>query len=358
MRLCLLQISMASPLLLLQVAHGQSTVNEGKCKLCDTDLPSSATRSNIIPELEIPGAPNPTCQDAQDYALTVDADSVVCSMLQSQAAFCGCTDVTPPTEPCSLCPNGNAPPRTDLVITDAGETCGDLATYLSFLSNDECQTTDRGQALMRYAFACGCDGATTQCAMCPDGTIDMANPDAVIPFFSLVDGIGNPTCQDVAIIASSSPQDEIDCTLIQQQAGFCGCTNIAPKNACSLCPEGASPTKPDLEVETTDTCLELDEYMSYMDETSCNSGQASNIQALGFVCGCPGVEAQCSLCPNGDAPPDPYKVVNPQTGATCGMLAQNAAGLTATKCADQRGSILGISAARCDCEDAHYPVCR
>mmetsp|Transcript_36387 Transcript_36387/g.56525 ORF Transcript_36387/g.56525 Transcript_36387/m.56525 type:complete len:443 (-) Transcript_36387:212-1540(-) len=327
--------------------------NGEKCRLCPNDE-GVAKPTSIIPQLEIPGDPNPNCQDALDYAKTVDAEDETCSLLQAQAAFCGCPGVTPPTEPCSLCDDGNPPPQPDLK-TGAGDTCGELAAYLPFISAEDCQS-ERGKALLRNAFGCGCAGATTDCAMCPDGTIQMNRPDNVVPFFSLVDGTGNPTCMDVAVAAASTALDEIDCDLIQKQAGFCGCANADPLNECTFCPSGETPAHLDLVVSTTDTCRELNDYTTYMDASTCESGRAANIKALGFVCGCPGVEAQCSLCPDGSDPPKPNKVPEDE-GASCAALALDAAGLTEILCEDQRNTVLGIAAARCECEGAEYPSC-
>jgi hypothetical protein len=332
---------------------------QDKCNMCldDSDI---AHPLEVIPQLQIPGNPNPTCQDAHDYAGIVDASNEdMCNLLQAQAAFCGCGGAVPPLddEACSLCSNGDDPtfPNRN---TPYGDTCSELKAYLSSITTEDC-ATERGTDLLRNAFGCGCPGAVTDCAMCPDGTIELQYPDKVVPFFSLVAGSANPTCEDLALLSAASDPQSIVCDLVQAQAGFCGCADVNPVNACSFCPDGNPPENVELVTPTTDTCQDLHDYMTFLDDDTCDSLRAKDIQALGFVCGCAGAEPSCTLCLDGSDPPNPDQLVQEGAsgGPTCAKMALAVAGLTEDGCDDQRQSIIGISAERCGCPDAQVPPC-
>ena len=332
-----------------------SSIQAQKCEVC----PNGGSHTNptgIIPQLLIPGKPNPTCEDAIAYAGVVDSNTDTCELLQQQAAFCGCEGVTAPANRCTLCENGQPPDRGSRE-TVYGDTCDELNTYLSFLSVEDCQT-ERGQDLLRHAFGCQCPGASTECAMCPDGTIDLQHSDKVVPFFSeTISGSGEPTCEELALIAASTPSESIACELIQDQAGYCGCAEVDPINVCSFCPGREAPDNYNLETNTKDTCGDLHEYMTYMNLETCESKRAADIRELGFVCGCPKAEPSCTLCIDGSPPPDPDLRPDGEDGLTCGEIALATAGLTRDACEDARNSEIGTSAFRCGCPGATMVAC-
>ena len=58
---------------------------------------------------------------------------------------------------CSLCPNGDAPGFPDL-FTPYGDTCGELAEYLTYTSTEQCDT-ERIEIIQRTGWLCNCPDA-------------------------------------------------------------------------------------------------------------------------------------------------------------------------------------------------------
>jgi len=193
------------------------------------------------------------------------------------------------------------------------------------------------------------------CAMCPDGSIELENPERVIPFFNLSPTNSNPTCQQVADAAFSPDTDGVDCDLVQAQAGYCGCKNVPTQGICNFCPNGGSPGRSDEVVPTGDACGDLDLYARYLSAEDCESKRFESMQGLAFICGCPNVKPACTLCPDGSDPPNPDKVVFP-TGETCQDMVEEIQGYTADVCEDSETTVT-VSAARCDCPESPFPIC-
>ena len=191
--------------------------------------------------------------------------------------------------------------------------------------------------------------------MCPDGTKDLQNPDRVVPFFNLDDGNANPTCQQVADAAYDADPRNINCTLVQAQAGYCGCAGVVPERKCSFCPSGAQPAHMDLVSPSSDVCGDLFKYIEFLDQDGCKSPRFKSMQGLGFICGCPGVGPQCSMCSDGSMPPYLDKQALP-SGETCQDMVKTIEGYTADTCFDAE-TIIYVAAARCGCKGAQFPVC-
>lgn len=198
-------------------------------------------------------------------------------------------------------------------------------------------------------------GVGAQCMMCPDGSKDLQYPDRIVPFFNLDGGNANPSCQEVADAGEAADPANIDCSLVQAQAGYCGCNGVAPEGKCNFCPNGAEPANVDLVAPSNDVCGDLFTYIEFLDEDGCNSNRFKSMQGLGYICGCPGVEAQCSLCPDGSDPPLLDKAAAP-TGETCRDLVKIIGSYTADVCVDDDTTVF-VTAARCGCEGSEFPVC-
>jgi hypothetical protein len=306
----------------------------------------------IIPQLGMAGKPNPTCEDAAEYA-PYSSSREVCRLLQSQAAFCGCPESSKPEATCSFCPNGEPPEHGDKE-TPFRNTCDELSEYVTYLTPQECET-ERGETLLRNSFLCGCAFTEASCAMCPDGSIDVMFPERVVPFFNLNAAQANPTCEDVAAAAAVAAPKTINCDLVKAQAGYCGCTNVDPEEKCHFCPNGALPERMKFVTPTTDTCENLYYYSEFMAEDDCQTPRFHSIQGLGYICGCPDVEAACTLCPDNSDPPNPDQQTTPD-GPTCGDTANVIASYTVEVCSDQDTTI-SVAAARCGCEGAELPAC-
>ena len=311
-----------------------------------------ANPDRIIPQLGIAGKPNPTCEDAADYA-PFSSSQDVCRLLQSQAAFCGCPEATKPEATCSFCSNGEPPTNGDLE-TPFGNTCDELSEYVTFMTPGECET-ERGETLLRNAFLCGCAFAEAACAMCPDGSIDLDHPDRVVPFFNLNAAQANPTCADVAAAAAVASPKTINCDLVKAQAGYCGCKNVQPESKCHFCPDGKAPQQMSFVTPTTDTCENLYQYVEYMSGEDCQTSRFKSIEGLGYVCGCPDTKPACTLCDDGSAPPEPEMQTTPD-GPTCAEIDNMITSYTSEVCLDQE-TTRQVDAARCGCEGAELPAC-
>jgi hypothetical protein len=199
--------------------------------------------------------------------------------------------------------------------------------------------------------------AATQCIMCPDGTNNLEFPDRIVPFFNLDGGNANPSCQEVANAAEAADPRTVDCALVQAQAGYCGCAGETPSAVCSFCPNGAEPANVDLITTASDVCGDLFTYAEYLSEEDCDSRRFQSMQGLAYICGCPGVKAQCSICPDGQAIPASMLDTEAEaTGETCREVVGIIEAFTADVCVDSDTTIL-VTAARCGCENSKFPVC-
>lgn len=189
--------------------------------------------------------------------------------------------------------------------------------------------------------------------MCPDGTNDLQYPDRVVPFFNLDGNNASPTCQQV--VDAAQVTEDVDCSVVQAQAGYCGCVGIEPQRKCSFCPGGAEPGNLDLIAPSEDSCRDLYTYIDYLSEEDCDTKRLRSMQGLSYICGCPGVEPQCSLCPDGSPPPLMDKQAQP-TGETCRDMLEIIEGYTADVCLDSDTTVI-VTAARCGCPDSQFPVC-
>jgi hypothetical protein len=197
--------------------------------------------------------------------------------------------------------------------------------------------------------------AASRCIMCADGTTNLDHPNRIIPFFNLDGGNANPTCQEVAGAAEVADPRTVDCSLVQAQAGYCGCAGEQPKRECSFCPNGPQPANMDLVTTSTDVCGDLFAYAEYLSAEDCSSRRFQSMEGLAYNCGCPGVKPQCSLCPNGEAPPLLDKEAQ-ATGETCQEMIGIIEAFTADVCVDSDTTIF-VAAARCGCQNSDFPVC-
>lgn len=200
---------------------------------------------------------------------------------------------------------------------------------------------------------CTLGQSTTPCMMCPDGSVELAYPDRIVPFFNLGGDNSNPTCQQVAAAAQTT--ESVNCALVQAQAGYCGCAGVQPQRQCSFCPDGSEPANTDTIAPSNDKCGDLFTYIEHLGEDDCKSNRFRSMQGLAYLCGCPGVEPQCSVCPDGSPPPLLDATAMP-TGETCRDMLEVIQGYTADVCVDSDTTVL-VTAARCGCPGSEFPVC-
>mmetsp|Transcript_16787 Transcript_16787/g.38782 ORF Transcript_16787/g.38782 Transcript_16787/m.38782 type:complete len:811 (+) Transcript_16787:89-2521(+) len=327
---------------------------EAPCPICPDGSIEVSKPDAVIPYLIIPNNENPTCQQLATLGVIADPGELVlddCSVFTAQAAFCGCPGTSKPEASCDFCPGGDLPENPSLV-TPFGDTCEELNEYLSSLPNTQCDN-DRVGFIKRQDFLCGCPSATTQCALCDDhGSNDVSYPDRHIPLLSLPLNT-NPTCGEVVEFMSVNDGDLSDtgCSALQQYQGYCGCPATVPKNECSFCPNGGTPSYPDKIVSDEFTCQGLYDFVSFlrMDECTTNSSDFEEIQAFAYICGCPNVQPSCTLCPPGIDLPSASTLTGWSDGSTCGEYAEYVAALTKGQCESQMDEVKA-TASSCGCE--------
>jgi len=164
---------------------------------------------------------NPTCGDYEAFVRS-SATLSNCDLVHDQAGYCGCPGIEP-IGGCSLCSNGAVTPQRNK-LTPEGDTCGDIETYISFLSEEACQTT-RGENLREKDFLCGCPGAIPVCELCPDG--DLPDPD-----LQVFDG----KCGEIEDIVKTFNQGDCDDSerFLQLNRIRCGCGDETDFPECSI----------------------------------------------------------------------------------------------------------------------------
>lgn len=279
---------------------------EAECYMCDGKDNKLSNPERMVPFYEFLGTNfASTCQDLADFYTLYDTDDPeisTCEFVQMESSYCGCESSadTSPVNACKLCSDGNSIGSPDKYIAELQMTCGELELYLSHVPADQCQmpwVVD----FMRFDFFCGCASATAPCPMCPDGSIDITNPAAIIPYL-IIPNNENPTCQQLATLGVIAEPGELvldDCSTFENQANFCGCPGASkPEEACEFCPGGGDPPNPDLVTPFGDTCKELGDYLSFLPADQCDSDRIDFIKRQDFLCGCPTATTNCALCGN------------------------------------------------------------
>jgi hypothetical protein len=323
---------------------------EAPCPICSDGTTDVSRPDAVVPYLIIPNNENPTCRELATLGVIAEPGELVlddCSIFATQADFCGCPNANPPANVCEFCPGGAAPPNPDQV-TPFGDTCAELSEYLSYLTAEQCNTQRVG-FIKRQDFLCGCPSATTNCALCANlGNNAIQNTDRRIPLLSLPLNT-NPTCQEVVefMAVNDGELSEAGCSALQSYAGYCGCGETQPVNACSFCPNGGTPADPTKVVSELFTCQELYDFVSFLPAEDCSSEAADfeQIQAFAYTCGCPNTAPACSLCPN-DFVENPNSLTS-DGETTCREFAELVRSLTRDQCAEQSQLLLSEAAICC-----------
>jgi hypothetical protein len=329
--------------------------SEPACPMCSDGTSNIRNGDAILPFFGNPlDGDKSTCRDVADYGFITSGGSS-CDLVTNEANYCGCGDSTGVLNNCRLCPNGEDPPNGSYVTLVA--TCSEIDFYVSHQSAEQC-ASDRVQSMLQADFLCGCSGTTTTCPFCVnDGTNTIQFPDKRMPILGLP-GNAQPTCLDVVNFAALT-DDLLDaslCTTFQSYGGFCGCTNVEPSNTCSFCPNGGSPSQPDLQVSSEFTCATLVEFVSFMTAEVCASDDLLMIQAFAFRCGCPDTAPKCTLCGDPKVTPRNADLVLDDSGTTCTQLAEGITSYSESLCATQSSNIQAF-AVECGCPGATLPQC-
>jgi hypothetical protein len=273
------------------------------CYMCDDETNNLDNPDSLVPFFSfLRDSFSATCRElAAFYTVYNTNDEIsICDFVKLESRYCGCQSEADasPVGACKLCPDGAAPALGSKVIDELEMTCDELETYLSYVAADQCSMpwiTD----LQRFDYFCGCAAATAECPMCLDQSVDLTNPDAIIPYL-IIPRNENPTCQQLATLGVIAAPGELvieDCYIFSSQAAFCGCPNTTkPTTGCQFCPNGTTPSNPDLVTPFGDTCSELSEYLTFLSPDECSSQRVGFIQRQDFLCGCSKATTDCAFC--------------------------------------------------------------
>ena len=195
------------------------------------------------------------------------------------------------------------------------------------------------------------------CTVCfQDGEEPVLEPDSA-PF----GGISSMTCDSIVIsvAASASLQGSDECKNNQLAAYQLGCCQSPPYFHCPICPDGSDHAPSNivpLGQGSNPTCAEYEVTKNAYSSTFTTGDCADTfLQRGAFYCGCPDVEAECSLCPDGQRPTNPERGDAWITGSNCEGLEYLLALYKADECTDLRSSY-GVDFAHfCKCPDYEKP---
>jgi hypothetical protein len=275
------------------------------CYMCDDGSNNLSNPDRKVPFYEFLGTRfSTTCQDlAAFYTLydTDDPEISTCEFIKLESRYCGCQSEpdSSPVNACKLCSDGTAPADGGKFIADLDMTCSELEDYMNYVPADQCNAPWIID-FKRFDYFCGCASATAECPICSDGSIEVSNPDAVIPYLIIPPNNENPTCQQLATLGVIAEPGELlleDCNIFEAQADYCGCPGATkPDNSCEFCPGGNPPPNSSLNTPFGDTCEELSEYLSFLPFDQCDSDRVGFIKRQDFLCGCPSATTNCALC--------------------------------------------------------------
>jgi len=274
------------------------------CYMCDDSTNNLSNPDRKVPFYEFLGSSfSSTCQDLADFYTLYDTDDPeisTCQFVQIESGYCGCQSNldNSPVNACQFCPDGSAPSSGDKFIPEFQMTCSELELYMNYVPADQCEMPWI-KGFQRFDYFCGCASATAPCPICPDGSIEVSKPDAIIPYL-IIPNNENPTCEQLATLGVIADPGELvldDCSVFEAQADFCGCPGATkPQVTCDFCPGGDLPQNPTLITPFGDTCEELNEYLSYLPSNQCDSDRVGFIKRQDFLCGCPSATTSCALC--------------------------------------------------------------
>jgi hypothetical protein len=121
-------------------------------------------------------------------------------------------------------------------------------------------------------------------------------------------------CVDLIAATKAFTAGTAECGLGQLENYQEGCCEEAPRGVCTLCPDGASfnaaTVVPNFDPDDGDqSCADLNGKLAFLDYVV-EGGTCEDtwLQRSAAWCGCPDIERQCFLCPDGSKPPNPTLV--------------------------------------------------
>ena len=172
-------------------------------------------------------------------------------------------------------------------------------------------------------------------------------------------------CPELTRTSSSVIARTVECAEMQLELFQQGCCKQPPSDRCTLCPDGSSflgsSVIPNFSPSDGDfSCADLNSNVAYLDYLF-ESGVCADtlLRRSASWCGCPGVERTCSLCPNGERPPNPTLVDPVYYGWDCDTFDFVSSYFSIEECPGLVDSILEFDAPSfCGCRDVPIPhVC-
>ncbi|KAL3924185.1 MAG: hypothetical protein SGILL_001205 [Bacillariaceae sp.] len=175
---------------------------------------------------------------------------------------------------------------------------------------------------------------------------------------------GEPTCDGLDTLVAGLLDTDSNCQAAQlaNYQNRC-CPGGPPYNFCPICPDGSEPPGLNNEMPTGEfvqnpTCNEFQfQPNSYTNLIPGEEGNCADtfLQRVSHYCGCPGVQHECFLCPDGSAPGNPDRGEAWATNANCRGLEFLFSAFTADECSVYP-DVFGVDfAAFCVCPGVEEP---
>ena len=344
-----MQLFVVSVLLGVATAVNTTTFsNASKCTLCV----DGTTTSN--PEFMVFNGTTCTELDLNVSAL----DIALCPAIQATAGiYCGCQNDFINADVCRICGGTTLLPDSSIITTNTDKKELVSCAMIEFQASTQ---LDQCASYQSTFFESCCPNITqdtfsptstpapstptpTICYVCGNETQSISLPDVVIQ----IPENDTVTCGILEIVALGGSILKDDCPFVQSLAKECGCEPIRP---CTLCPNGATPGKPDLVLpiqgSSDMTCADIATLLPSVDLLTCKATTQSELPAF---CGCPG--AGCTLCQDGTLP-------NPDLllwdGVSCSALETSVVAFDKDKC----DAIQVTGGIYCGCTNDVQTACR
>jgi hypothetical protein len=183
------------------------------------------------------------------------------------------------------------------------------------------------------------------------------------PCFGAVEPSDDADCADLISASRALPAGTPECSSSQLENFQSACCDRSPRGFCTLCPDGSSfdagRIVPSLDPKAGDlTCSDLngdDGYLDYLFQPGICFD--TFLQRSAAWCGCPGVERQCTLCPDGSRPPKPDIVDPVYYNWSCDAFDFVSSYFSAEECSTVATDIFEFDAAAfCECPDVPIPM--
>mmetsp|Transcript_20622 Transcript_20622/g.31519 ORF Transcript_20622/g.31519 Transcript_20622/m.31519 type:complete len:307 (+) Transcript_20622:97-1017(+) len=198
-----------------------------------------------------------------------------------------------------------------------------------------------------------------ECTSCWGGRDFILNP--TFAFFANATRPCSTVLNDMNALAAAGIDDNsTDCRDAQLEAFQLGCCPEAPKQYCTICPDGSPHNRLDIvpiDGNNNDPSCEVSQFREASLNALFETGTCSDtvLRRGAFYCGCPNTAQECFLCPDGGEPPNKRKVDAYQSGANCQGQNYLFSLFTANECEILRPNLGVDFSAFCECPGYAMP---